>query len=85
MAAGCIPVCYEAYGGRDFLRDGDNAYVFPNNYIYPLINKLFELMENYDTIQDELSIIRSNAQETASYYTEERMEKELISFYKSVL
>jgi len=58
MAAGCVPVCYEAYGGRDFLEDGKNAYVFPNNYIYPLVDKLFELIDTYAEVQDELSGIR---------------------------
>ena len=36
MAAGCIPVCYEAFGGQDYLRDGENAYVFPTHHAYPL-------------------------------------------------
>ena len=33
LAAGCIAFCYEAYGGRDYLRPGENAFVWPNNYV----------------------------------------------------
>jgi glycosyltransferase involved in cell wall biosynthesis len=43
MAAGCIPICYEAFGGQDFLVDGENAFVFPNHHIFPLIEKTLSL------------------------------------------
>lgn len=85
MAAGCIPLCYEAYGGMDYLEDGRNAYVFPNNYVYPLIDKLFGLIENYDNIQDELDRIRENAYKTALGYTEEETEKSLLRFFTGLL
>lgn len=85
MAAGCIPLCYEAYGGMDYLEDGRNAYVFPNNYVYPLIDKLFSLIENYDNIQDELDRIRQNAYKTALGYTEEETEKSLLRFFTGLL
>ena len=85
MAAGCIPICYDAYGGRDFLENGINAYVFPNNHIYPLLEKLFELMDNYDSVQEELSRIRNNAFQTACRYREEHTEKVLTDFYTSII
>jgi hypothetical protein len=44
MAAGCVPLCYDAFGGLDFLADGENAFVFPNHHVYPLVETLFELM-----------------------------------------
>jgi hypothetical protein len=85
MAAGCIPVCYEAYGGQDFLRDGENAFVFPNNYIYPLLDRVYELIETYDSSQDGLAQIRTNAYATARQYTIERTEAALLAFYESIL
>lgn len=81
MAAGCIPICYDAYGGADYLRNNENAYVFENNYIYPLLEKLFYLMDKYNEIEDELSRIRKNAYETALSYTEKQMEESLLKFY----
>jgi hypothetical protein len=82
MAAGCIPICYEAYGGKDFLSDRTNAYVFPNNYVYPLISKLFHLMENYDVLHNELAWIRANAYRTACGYREEETAQALGDFYR---
>ena len=84
MAAGCIPVCYEAYGGKDFLANGTNAYVFPNNYVYPLTGALFDLMENYDSLQDELSRVRANAYRTARRYGVEEAAQALGAFYRSL-
>lgn len=84
MAAGCIPVCYEAYGGKDYLADRYNAYVFPNNYVYPLTNTLLELMENYDSLQDELTRLRANAYRTACRYREEETARALGDFYRSL-
>lgn len=85
MAAGCIPICYDAYGGTDYLENDVNAYVFKNNYIYPLLEKLFYLIDNYENIQDELSQIRQNAYETALNYTEEQMERSLLEFYTELI
>lgn len=80
--AGCIPVSYEAYGGKDDLEDGKNAYVFPNNYIYQPADRLFELIDTSGEVQDELSAIRANGYETASHYGDEVLEGSLLLFYK---
>ena len=85
MAAGCVPLCYEAYGGMDYLKDGHNAYVFPNNYVFPLLNRLFDLVENYDDIQHELDVLRENAHKTALEYTESEMEKALVRFFTTLI
>lgn len=85
MAAGCIPVCFEAFGGRDYLRDGDNAYVFPNNHVYPLIDKLLELVASYDARQEELTRVRVGAMATARRYTRERTEAALLAFFRETL
>lgn len=85
MAAGCIPICYDAVGGADYLKNNENAYVFENNYIYPLIEKLFYLMDNYDSMQDEFSRIKNNGYNTALGYTERQMEESLLAFYNQLI
>lgn len=83
MAAGCIVVCYEAYGPKDFLVNNQNAFVFPNNYVYPLISKLYELIDNHLNIQNKLAEIRSNAYKTACKYTMRNTEQALIDFFQN--
>ena len=78
MAAGCIVHCYEAFGGQDFLRDGVNANVFPNLYVFPLLDRLFDLMENYDARRDEIATMRHNALATAATFTEAGTEAALL-------
>ncbi|HEV3197043.1 MAG TPA: glycosyltransferase [Bryobacteraceae bacterium] len=85
MAAGCIPVCYEAYGGQDFLRDGHNAYVFPNHHLYPLVERLFELMDDYPNRSEELATMRARAFQTATGYREARTAQALVEFYRPLL
>jgi len=84
MAAGCIVLCYEAYGGRDFLRDGENAHVFPNHYVFPLLERLFALMDGFEERQDEMARMRRSAYATASSFTEERTERALLEFMASL-
>jgi glycosyltransferase involved in cell wall biosynthesis len=82
MAAGCINICYEGVGPADFLEDKVNAFVFSNNHIYPMVEKIIELVERYDTIQPQLQLIRTNARSTADNYTLEKLETQLIPFFK---
>lgn len=81
MAAGCLVLCYEAYGGRDFLKDGENAFVFSNNDIYSLIGKLCELITEFDNNKAMLSQMRKQAFETANRYTKKETESALLEFY----
>jgi hypothetical protein len=83
MAAGCIPVCYEAFGGQDYLRDGENAYVSPTHHAYPLIERTLELMASWDAKQKELARIRRGGQATARRYTEALTEKALLAYFRS--
>lgn len=85
MAAGCIPICYDAYGGHDYLKNNVNAYVFKNNHIYTLAEKLFYLIDNYENSQIELSNIRNNAYSTALCYTDKQMEESLLNFYSKII
>jgi hypothetical protein len=82
MAAGCVPICYEAFGGRDFLRPGRNAIVFPTHDAYPLIERLLEMVERCD--EDRLDRIRRAAYATAMRYTEAHTEKALLRFYRDL-
>jgi hypothetical protein len=79
MAAGCVPICYEAFGGRDFLRPGRNAIVFPTHDAYPLIERTLELVESYE--DGSLARIRRAGYKTALRYTESHTEKALLKFF----
>ena len=85
MAGGTVPVCYEAYCGQDYLEDGVNAYVFQNNYVYPLLEKLFDLLDNYDSMQGEIAKVREKGYETANRFSRAETEKALVRFYNSLL
>jgi hypothetical protein len=76
MAAGCVAICYEAFGGRDYLRPGRNAIVFPTHDAYPLIERTLELVESYD--DDGFARLRRAAWATAQKYTEAQTEKALL-------
>ena len=82
MAAGCIPVCYEAFGGRDFLRNGRNAYVFPTHHAYPLLEHTLELMAGWDSRTPELDRIRRGGRSTANRYTEALTERALLAYFR---
>ncbi len=81
MAAGCIVFCYEAYGGRDYLRPRVNARVWPNNYVYPLLDDLCDTIATFDSGREELAALRRNAHETACGYREEQTAEALAAFY----
>jgi glycosyltransferase involved in cell wall biosynthesis len=84
MASGCIPICYEAFGGRDYLKNGTNAYVFPTHHAYPLIEWTLRLMTSYDNRKRELSKIRRGALATAHRYSEARTERALLNCFAAL-
>jgi hypothetical protein len=69
MAAGCIPICYDAFGGRDFLVDGENAFVFPNHHVYPLVEKVLALTAG-EGDDATLRTMRQRARDCAARYDE---------------
>lgn len=83
MASGCINICYDGYGTRDILKDTVNAFVFPNNHIFELVDKVTDIVLNYDSYQDTLSSIRYNAMESAKEYSIENLEHSLLLFFES--
>lgn len=84
MAAGCLTLCYEAYGGQDYLAHERNAFVFPNHYVYPLVDKLLALVAHYDQIQDTLQRMREQAHATARLYTEARTAHALLHCFNTL-
>lgn len=78
MASGCIIFCYEGFGPRDFLRNGENAFVFPNNEAYMLIEKLYDVLDNYDAYSEQLKQMRLNARKTAENYSYLNLKNSLL-------
>lgn len=85
MAAGCIPICYEAFGGRDFLENGRNAYVFPNHHMYPLLERTLDLVSGYDRQQRQLSRTRRAGRATARRFSDRQTQRALLSYFRSLL
>lgn len=83
MAAGCISFCYEAYGGQDYLKHEHNSYVFPNNYVYPLLNTLFDCIEHHGDVESKHHEMRKLAQKTVSQYNREQTKQVLQDFYQN--
>ena len=85
MAAGCIAVCYEAFGGRDFLESGRNAHVFPNHYVFPLLDRLFDVMGQFESLDSRIVGMRQRAYETALRFTEAQTEQALLGFMERIV
>ncbi len=71
MAAGCVPLCYDAYGGQDFLVDRENAFVFPNHHLWPLVDTLLDLLASFAERAEELARLRAAARATAERFRRE--------------
>jgi hypothetical protein len=82
MATGCVPVCYEAVGGREFLRDGENAIVFPNQDVYALVERVCELVDGYPANASWLEGLRDAARLTVDRYRPERTAEALAGFFR---
>jgi glycosyltransferase involved in cell wall biosynthesis len=83
MAAGCIPLCYEAVGGRDFLRDGENAVVFPTHDVYALVERVGELVAGYDERDPGLARLRDGGRRTAAGFSPAVTARALAAFFAS--
>jgi glycosyltransferase involved in cell wall biosynthesis len=84
MAAGCIPICYEAIGGRDFLRDGDNALVFPNHDVYALVERVCALVDRIEEQEPLLERLREGGRITASSFRPEITAQALGRFFTAM-
>lgn len=83
MATGCINICYEGVGPADFLENNKNAFVFSNNHVYPMADKIIELVNSYDSFESKLRLIRTNAKQTADKYKIDYLESSLVNFFNS--
>lgn len=81
MAAGCVPVCYQAGGGRDFLQDGDNAVVFANQEVYALVERVCELLDRCDELEPFLERLRAGGARTAASFHPESTARALARFF----
>lgn len=81
MAAGCLVACYEAYGGRDFLRDGENARVFPNHHAWELGEAVIDLADRWDRDREGLDALRRAARLTAENFPREATRRALVSVF----
>ncbi len=84
MAAGCIPICYQAGGGRDFLRDGENAIVFANQEVYALVERACELMDRCEENRELLERLRAGGRSTAERYRPESTARALDRFFSTL-
>jgi len=85
MAAGCVVICYEAFGPRDFLRDGRNAWVFPNHHLYPLLEHTLEIIRNYDRMRTPIAKMRKSGSATARRFTEQETQQALLRYFRPLL
>jgi hypothetical protein len=81
MAAGCVAICYDGGGGVDFLRQGRNAVVFPNQHVYALVDRACEMIDRCDEIGDELEKLRAGGRETAARFHPEQTRDTLLRFF----
>ncbi len=84
MAAGCVNLCYEAFGPVDYLENNSNAFVFNNNDFVSLLDKLLALISQFDEYNTELITIRNNARLTAEKYSKKFLETPLDEFYQVI-
>ncbi|MEO8504749.1 MAG: glycosyltransferase [Acidobacteriota bacterium] len=85
MAAGCIPICYEAVGGRDFLRDGENAVVFQNHDVYALVERVCDLIDRFEEHESFFERLRDGGKSTAASYRPEMTAEALARFFSALL
>jgi glycosyltransferase involved in cell wall biosynthesis len=81
MAAGCVPICYQAGGGRDFLRDGENAIVFPNQEVYALVERVCDLVDRCAEHRPWLERLRAEGRRTAAAFRPEATAAALGRFF----
>ena len=84
MAAGCLPICYEGFGGQDFLVNDKNAFVFQNNYVYSLADTVERIMVGFERNTRRLAEMRKHALLTASGYREHNTKRKLLALFREL-
>lgn len=85
MAAGCIAICYEAVGGRDFLAPDGGAFVFPNHHVYALVETTCEAMAAFDRRSPELEAMRLRARASMARFDGEETRRRLVEVFERLL
>jgi hypothetical protein len=85
MATGCIPVCYDAVGGRDYLVDGENAVVFNNHEVYALVERVCDLMDRFGEHGPFLASLREGGRRTAASFNSAATAEALGRFFAAHL
>lgn len=85
MAAGCVPICYEAGGSTEYLRDGSNAFVFRNQKVYELVEFAAHAMDSMDELEPALESMRESGRQTAAAFSPEHTATELVGFFSNRL
>ena len=62
-----------------------NAFVFPNNEAYKLSNHVFELIENFEQKQTQLSSIRKEGYKLAATYNYQTTKDKLVELFTKKL
>jgi hypothetical protein len=85
MSAGCLSICYEGFGPRDYMVNGKNAFVFPNNEAYQLSNFVFDLIDNYEAKEELIMRVRETGYELAETYNYQTTKAELRDYFSQKL
>lgn len=85
MAAGCIPLCYEAYGGQDFLVHNENSFVFNDHYIWELLDKLIDLTASYNENKECFKQMRQEMHKVSKYYSIDNTEDDILCFFRKYM
>jgi hypothetical protein len=85
MASGCVPLCYQGFGGRDFLRAGENAIVFGNQEVYDLVERVCDLIDRFAEQQSWLAGLRAAGERTAASFQPAGTSRALASFFSDRL
>jgi len=81
MTLGLIPIISENIGIKDVIKHGENGFVYNSSSL----NNLSKLMNEIYHGKYDLNLISANAQETSKKLNWEKISKEYISTYKSIL
>ena len=81
MASGCVVFCYEGFGPKDYLRNGENAIVFNNNEAYHLVEVICEWVDSFSEKETEFRKIQQRGFDTANKYKRNICKEQLLQFF----
>lgn len=85
MAAGCINICYEGFGPRDYLKNNVNAFVFANNEAYALCRHVFNLIDTFEHPPGILNSMRTEGRQTVNGFSRENTRQALLQYVENTL